>query len=133
MSIEITCDNCGEEYDSRHEGCPGCTISIACEGGITQRVRVTRRFGDWAVHHGPAKVSFSRNDVRLAWTITHVPTGMRASCSETVGMTKVEALKIARHLSRHKFKTRAPSENFGRDVYEQILAALGLGHSDPTP
>lgn len=126
MSIEITCDNCGEEFDSRHEGCPGCTISIACEGDTTQRVRVTKRFGDWAVHRGPGYVHYSRNDVRLAWTITHVPTGMRASCSETVGMTKAEALKIARHLSRCTFKTRAPSENFGRDVYREICAALGV-------
>ena len=126
MSTEVTCDNCGEEFDSRRADCPACTIEIACEGGTRQRVRVTKRFGDWAVHHGPGHVSFSRNDVRLAWTITHVPTGMRASCSETVGMSKRDALKIARHLSRHEFKTRAPSKNFGRDVYAQILAALGI-------
>lgn len=56
-------------------------------------------FGEWAVHQGPRTVH-GRGKPRFAWQITHVPTGLGAICMETTGISKADALRVARHLAR---------------------------------
>lgn len=99
------------------------SVELAMEGG-ERRVIAAEIFGDWAVHQGPRMVSFSRGNVRLAWQITHVPTGMGAFCSETCGISKKDAFKIARRLARCTFVAKPPDPAFGREVHQQIQIAV---------
>lgn len=55
-------------------------------------------FGEWAAHQGP-RVSHGRGKPRLAWQITHVPTGLGATCMETTGISKADAVRVAKHLA----------------------------------
>ena len=105
------------------------TCIIRFEGDVSREVEADI-FGEWAVHVGPSWVHYSRNHSRPANTITHVPSGMRASCSETCGISKREAQRIARHLARTIPAGRTVDEAFGFLVWEQILVAT---YGDPLP
>jgi hypothetical protein len=102
-------------------------VKLALEGGRFVEVDVIAVHGDWAVHSGPTYVH-GRGEPKPAWTITHAPSGMRASCWATVGISKRDAIMVACHLSRQSFPTTI-DEAFGRAVYAEILKALKL--SDP--
>lgn len=69
-------------------------IKLAFPGG--QNVEVDADvFGEWAVHESQ-DTAIGRSD----WTITHVPSGLAATCAETYRINKRDALRIARHLAR---------------------------------
>lgn len=104
-------------------------IKIAMTDGKLETIIAVAVFGDWAVHQGPSWV-YGRGEPKPAWTITHVPSGMRASCFLTVGIGKGEAIKLARWLSRATLDSAPPDEAFGRSVYRAMLAFFGV--DDPT-
>lgn len=100
------------------------SVDLAMDDGSLRRLPADL-FGEWAVHKGPRWVH-GRGQPRPAWTITHKPSGMRAGCWATCGISKAVAFKIARHLARQTFTVAPPDEAFGLAVYREILRALGL-------
>lgn len=80
-------------------------------------------FGEWAVHVNPGRWVHGYGKPRPSIGITHVPSGRRASCIETNCITKTNALKIARHLARTIPTGAVADEEFGREVWRQILIA----------
>lgn len=57
--------------------------------------------GQWAVHVGDTWLHSTRGTPRLQWAVTNTETGLRLNLSETTGISKRNAIKLARHLGRH--------------------------------
>lgn len=70
------------------------TINLAFPGGVNLETEADV-FGEWAVHESQ-DTAIGRGD----WTITHVPSGLAATCAETFNIGKRDALRIARHLAK---------------------------------
>lgn len=98
-------------------------VFLKMDNGVALEVEADV-FGEWAVHVSPDRWVHGLGKTRRAITITHVPSGLRAGCAETVGIPKREAFKIARHLKRTIPTGMSADEAFGREVYRQILIAV---------
>lgn len=96
------------------------TCFLKMDNGISRQVDADV-FGEWAVHISPGRWTHGRGKPRPSLGITHVPSGLRASCSETVGMSKQQAFRIARHLARTIPTGQVVDEALGREVWKQIL------------
>ena len=96
------------------------TCFLKMDNGIAYQVDADI-FGEWAVHISPDRYTHGHGPPKPARSITHIPSGLRASCSETVGMSKRHAFRIARHLARTIPTGQTADEAFGREVWKQIL------------
>lgn len=112
------------------------TINLAFPGGTYIAIEA-EVFGEWAVHE-----SFGRCD----WVITHVPSGLAATCAETSDISEQDAIRVARHLARtvphigaHIGTLRRSAERqrstgqrdrryarLGNEIRREIRNALGL-------
>lgn len=125
------------------------TIKLAWSDGTDREIDADI-FGEWAVHQSP-RTSHGRGEPKLAWQVTHAPTGLAAICVETVGMTKTEAFRVARRLAKtvktlpfnadelrvaaqkqHDTgeATGEPFASMGKTIRREICVALGV--SPPT-
>jgi hypothetical protein len=98
------------------------TCFLKMDNGVSEHVDA-EIFGEWAVHVQPGRWVHGRGKPRPAIGITHVPSGLKASCLETNCITKTQALRVAKHLAKAIPVGQAADEAFGREVWKQILVA----------
>lgn len=107
-------------------------ISLTMSDGGKLEVVAVAIFGDWAVHQGPRTVYPGRGNPRPAWQLTHVPTGLSAMNHAMCGITKADAMKCAKALSRAELPPDPMDPAHGVAASRVVYKVLGWPCFDTT-